>query len=207
MSSAIRKYLIAGLLVWIPLVIAVWVIRLLIDFMDYSLLLVPERFRTEALFGFHVPGMGAILTVLIVLVTGVITANFVGRKMIAFGERVLNRIPIFSSIYGGVKQISDTLFSPEGKAFRNAALVRYPHPGAWTVALLTGEPRHEVTDHLGHDNVAVFIPTTPNITAGFFLIVPKADVIELEMSVDQALKYIISMGVAEPPRKSSTSGV
>ena len=120
--------------------------------------------------------------------------------MLSWWDAILQRIPIVRSIYGGVKQISDTLFSPEGKAFRKAVLVRYPHAGTWTVALLTGEPRHEVTDHLGHDNYSVFVPTTPNITAGFFLIVPKADVVELEMSVDAALKYIISMGVAEPLR-------
>lgn len=163
-----RKYLIAGLLVWIPLVIAAWVLMLLINFMDQSLLLVPERFRTTALFGFHVPGMGALLTIVIVFTTGVLALNFFGKKILALGDQILNRIPIFSSVYGGVKQISDTLFSPEGKAFRYAVLVRYPHAGTWTVALLTGEPQHEVADKLGPGNVAVFVPTTPNITAGFF---------------------------------------
>jgi uncharacterized membrane protein len=196
-----RKYLIAGLLVWIPLVITIFVLKLLIDTMDQTLLLLPERFRSDALFGFHVPGMGVVLTFLIVLLTGVIAANFFGKKLLGWWDNVLKRIPIVNSVYGGVKQISDTLFSPEGKAFRKAVLVRYPQHGTWTVALLTGEPEHEVTDHLGHDNVSVFVPTTPNITAGFFLIVPKNEVIELQMTVDQALKYIISMGVAEPPRR------
>jgi uncharacterized membrane protein len=194
-----RKYIIAGLLVWIPLVITLWVLKLLIDFMDQSLLLVPERFRTEALFGFHVPGMGAILTVLIVLVTGVIAANFFGKKLLGIGDLILKRIPIVNSVYGGVKQISDTLFSPEGKAFRKAVLVRYPQHDTWSVALLTGEPQYEVREKLGEGYVAVFVPTTPNITAGFFLVVKHDDVIELKMTVDQALKYIISMGVAEPP--------
>lgn len=193
-----RKYIIAGLLVWIPLVITMWVLKLLIDFMDQSLLLVPERFRTEALFGFHVPGMGAILTIVIVVVTGMIAANFFGKKVLGWGDVLLQRIPIVRSVYGGVKQISDTLFSPEGKAFRNAVLVRYPQQATWTVALLTGEPQHEVAGKLGPGYVAVFVPTTPNITAGFFLLVKKEDVIELHMSVDQALKYIVSMGVAEP---------
>jgi uncharacterized membrane protein len=196
-----RKYLLAGVLVWVPVVITVWVLKLLIDFMDQSMLLVPERFRPEALFGFNIPGLGTILTVLIVFVTGVLAANFFGKRLLGFGDKILQRIPIVNSIYGGVKQISDTLFSSDGKAFRKAVLVRYPQHGTWTVALLTGEPEHEVTDHLGFDNYSVFIPTTPNITAGFFLIVPKKDVIELEMSVDQALKYIISMGVAEPARR------
>jgi uncharacterized membrane protein len=201
-----RKYLIAGLLVWIPLVITGWVLKLLIDTMDQTLRLLPERFQTDALFGFHVPGMGVILTVTIVLVTGVIAANFFGKKLLGWWDVVLQRIPIVSSVYGGVKQISDTLFSPEGKAFRNAVLVRYPQHDTWTVALLTGEPQNEVTDHLGRDNYSVFVPTTPNITAGFFLIVPKADVIPLKMTVDQALKYIISMGVAEPPRPIHQNG-
>ncbi len=199
--GTLRRYLVAGLLVWIPLGITIWVLKLLVDLMDQSLLLLPAGMTTEALLGFHVPGLGIILTGAILLVTGALAANFFGRKLLRLGDVILSRIPIVRSIYGGVKQISDTLFSPEGKAFRRAVLVRYPHAGAWTVALMTGTPRHEVTDHLGSDQVSVFVPTTPNITAGFFLIVPRAEAIELEMSVDEALKYIISMGVAEPPRR------
>ncbi len=201
-----RKYLIAGLLVWIPLVITGWVLKLLIDTMDQSLLLLPERFRTEALLGVHIPGLGVILTVSIVLLTGVIAANFFGKKLLHWWHLVLQRIPIVRSIYGGVKQISDTLFSPEGKAFRKAVLVRYPQHDTWTVALLTGEPQHEVTDHLGFEYYAVFVPTTPNITAGFFLLVQKSAVRPLNMSVDEALRYIISMGVAEPPRPNHRNG-
>lgn len=198
--ATMRRYLIAGLLVWIPLAITFWVLALLVELMDQSLLIVPARFRSDALLGFHLPGLGAVLTLAILLATGAIAANFFGKRLLAVWESLVGRIPIVRSIYGGVKQISDTLFSPDGKAFRRAVLVRYPHPGAWTVALVTGTPEHEVTDHLGHDQVAVFVPTTPNITAGFFLIVPRSDTFELQMSVDQALKYIISMGVAEPPR-------
>ena len=201
MVTTLRRYLIAGLLVWIPLGITIWVLKLLVDLMDQTLLLLPSTYQTEALLGFHVPGLGIILTIAILLLTGAVAANFFGRKLLVLGHELLSRIPIVRSIYGGVKQISDTLFSPEGKAFRRAVLVRYPHPGTWTVALLTGAPQHEVTDHLGHDQLSVFVPTTPNITAGFFLIVPKNEIIELEMSVDDALKYIISMGVAEPPRR------
>jgi uncharacterized membrane protein len=194
----IRRYFVAGLLVWIPLGITLWVLKLLVDAMDQSLLLLPETYRSEALFGFHVPGLGIILTLAIVLATGALAANFFGRRILLFGHGILTRIPIVRSIYGGVKQISDTLFSPEGKAFRRAVLVRYPHPGAWTVALVTGTPEHEVADLIGHDQISVFVPTTPNITAGFFLVVPRADTIPLDMTVDDALKYIISMGVAEP---------
>jgi len=203
----LRRYFVAGLLVWIPLGITLWVLKLLVDAMDKSLLLLPERYRSEALFGFHVPGLGIILTVAIVLATGALAANFFGRKLLRMGDRMLSRIPIVRSIYGGVKQISDTLFSPEGKAFRRAVLIRYPHAGAWTVALVTGTPEHEVADLVGRDKISVFIPTTPNITSGFFLVVPRADTIPLEMTVDDALKYIISMGVAEPaPRLSRPAG-
>src|ERR1700752_4408518 len=204
--ATFRRYLVAGLLVWIPLGITIWVLKLLFDLLDESLLLVPAAYQTKALFGFHVPGLGAILTFLIVLATGALTANFFGRQLLGLGDSVLQRIPIVRSIYGGVKQISDTLFSPEGNAFRRAALVRYPHAGAWTVALVTGTPQHEVTDHVGRDHVSVFVPTTPTITAGFFLIVPRSEVIELDMTVDEALRYIISMGVAEPPRHSRPEG-
>jgi len=198
--ATFRRYLIAGLLVWIPLAITFWVLALAVELMDQSLRLVPDRFQSDAILGFHLPGLGAVLTIAILLATGAIAANFFGKRLLDIWESILGRIPIVRSIYGGVKQISDTLFSPDGKAFRRAVLVRYPHAGTWTVALVTGVPEHEVTDHLGHEQVSVFVPTTPNITAGFFLIVPRSDTIELSMSVDQALKYIISMGVAEPPR-------
>ncbi len=199
--ATFRRYFVAGLLVWIPLGITLWVLKLLADMMDQSLLLLPMRYRSDALFGFHVPGLGIILTLAIVLFTGALAANFVGRRFLALGDSLLGRIPIVRSVYGGVKQISDTLFSPEGKAFRSAVLVRYPHAGAWTVALVTGSPEHELADILGPGHISVFVPTTPNITAGFFLVVPSADTVALDMSVDAALKYIISMGVAEPARR------
>jgi uncharacterized membrane protein len=198
MGATLRRYFVAGLLVWIPLVITLWVLKLLVDLMDQSLLLLPQDYRSEALFGFHVPGLGIVLTAAIVLSTGALAANLFGRKLLGIGNDLVGRIPIVRSIYGGVKQISDTLFSPEGKAFRRAVLVRYPHAGAWTVALVTGNPEHEVASILGTEQVSVFVPTTPNITAGFFLVVPRSETIELAMTVDEALKYIISMGVAEP---------
>ena len=194
----LRRYFVAGLLVWIPLGITFWVLKIIVDLMDKSLELLPAGYRSEALFGFHVPGLGIILTLAIVLATGALAANFIGRRLLAFGDNVLTRIPIVRSVYGGVKQISDTLFSPEGKAFRRAVLVRYPNAGTWTVALVTGSPQNEVASVLGTDQIAVCVPTTPNITSGFFLIVPRAETVELDMTVDAALKYIISMGVAEP---------
>ena len=194
----LRRYFVAGLLVWIPLGITLWVLKLLVDMMDQSLLLLPADYQNYSVWGVRVHGLGIILTLAIVLVTGALAANFFGRRVLEFGHAILGRIPIVRSIYGGVKQISDTLFSPEGKAFRRAVLVRYPHAGAWTVALVTGTPQHEVARLLGQDQISVFIPTTPNITSGFFLIVPRSETIELDMTVDAALKYIISMGVAEP---------
>ena len=198
MGHTLRRWFVAGILVWIPLVITLWVLKLLVDLMDQTLLFLPADYHTDALFGFHVPGMGIILTAAIVLLTGAFAANFFGRRILGLGDQILQRVPVVRSIYGGVKQISDTLFSPEGKAFRRAVLVRYPHQGAWTVALVTGNPEHEVASLLGREQVAVFVPTTPNITAGFFLVVPRSETLELDMSVDDALKYIISMGVAEP---------
>jgi uncharacterized membrane protein len=203
MMATLRRYFIAGLLVWIPLGITLWVLNLLVSLMDESLRLLPEHLRSEALFGFYVPGMGIVLTLFIVIATGALTANFFGRQLLAFGDTMLSHIPFVRNIYGGVKQISDTLFSPEGKAFRHAVLIRYPHAGTWTVALVTGSPQHEVGQVLGPDHISVFVPTTPNITAGFFLVVPRADTIALDMSVDDALKYIISMGVAEPAPRNS----
>jgi uncharacterized membrane protein len=197
-----RKYLITGILVWIPVVITILVLKFLVDTADQTVLLLPEAWQPQKLFGFKIIGLGVLLTFLVVLGTGVLAANILGRKVLDGWDLLLSRIPVVRSIYGGVKQISDTLFSPEGKAFRKAVLVRYPHADTWTVALLTGEPEGEVADKLGPGHFAVFVPTTPNITAGFFLIVPRADVIELAMNVDEALKYIISMGVAEPPRKN-----
>ena len=196
--STLRRWFVAGLLVWIPLGITLWVLKALVDLLDESLLLLPTNLHTEALFGRHIPGLGIFLTLAIVLTTGALAANYFGRQLLAFGDAMLSRIPIVRSIYGGIKQISDTLFSPEGKAFRSAVLVRYPHAGSWTVALVTGSPEHELAGILGKDHISVFVPTTPNITAGFFLVVPRADTIELDMSVDAALSYIISMGVAEP---------
>jgi len=196
----VKKYLITGLLIWIPLVITLWVLKLVVDVLDQSLLLLPAAFQTENWLGLHVPGLGAILTVVIVLVTGVVGTNFFGARLVVIWHDILHRIPVVNSIYSSVKQISDTLFSSSGQAFRKALLVQWPQQGNWTIAFLTGAPGGEVLRHVPPDCVAVYVPTTPNPTGGYFIIVPRKDVIELEMSVDQALKYVISMGVV-PPQK------
>jgi uncharacterized membrane protein len=193
-----RKYFITGLLVLVPLAITLWVLHLIISTMDQSLLLLPERWRPEAVFGTYIPGLGSILTLLIVFLTGLATRNFIGKKLLYAWELVLARIPVVSSIYSSVKQVSDTLLSSSGHAFRKALLVQYPRQGSWTIAFLTGIPGGDVKNHLRGDYVSIYIPTTPNPTSGFFLMVPKADTIELDMNVDEALKYIVSMGVVAP---------
>jgi uncharacterized membrane protein len=193
-----RKYFITGLLVLVPLAITVWVLHLIISTMDQSLLLLPERWRPEALFGTYIPGVGTILTLLVIFLTGVATRNFIGKKLVYAWELVLARIPVVSSIYSSVKQVSDTLFSSSGNAFRKALLVQYPRQGSWTIAFLTGVPGGDVRNHLRGDYVSIYVPTTPNPTSGFFLMVPRADTIELDMNVDEALKYIVSMGVVSP---------
>ncbi len=200
-SGAVRKYFITGLLIWIPLVITIWVLKVIFDALDASLLLLPMSFQTENWLGVHIPGLGAILTLVVVFVTGVLATNFVGAQLVEFWHHILQRIPVVNSIYSSVKQISDTLFSSSGQAFRKALLVQWPHPGTWTIAFLTGTPGGDVVNHLPPDCLSVYVPTTPNPTGGYFVIVRRADVIELDMSVDQALKYIISMGVVPPAPK------
>jgi uncharacterized membrane protein len=194
----LRKYFITGLLILVPLSITLWVIHSVIGVMDQSLLLLPVQWRPEALLGVHIPGVGTILTLLIILVTGILARNFIGNYILAGWEAILNRIPIVNSIYSSVKQVSDTLFSSDGNAFRIAVLVQYPRPGLWTIAFVTGTPSYEVQKHLPGEYVNIYVPTTPNPTSGFFLMVPRSEIIELEMSVDVALKHIVSMGVVAP---------
>ncbi len=198
-----KRYLMAGLLVWVPLGITIWVLHFLVTTLDQTLLLVPENMRPEAVFGFHIPGLGVVLSFAILLVTGVLAANFFGQRLIRMWEGVLGRIPFVKSIYSSVKQVSDTVLSDQGTAFRKALLVEFPRPGCWTIAFLTGTPADSVVDHLPGDHISVYVPTTPNPTGGYFVMVPKSSVRELDMSVDDALKYIISMGVVSPHRRSS----
>lgn len=202
-----KKYFITGLLVWVPLGITLWVLRLLVTSMDQTLLLLPERFQTENLFGVHIPGMGVLLTLLVLLVTGLVTANILGQRLLLYWEALLGRIPVFKSIYNSVKQVSDTLFSSSGHAFRKALLVQYPREGTWTIAFLTGRPGGDVVNHLQGEYLSVYVPTTPNPTSGFFLMMPQKDVIVLDMSVDEALKYIISMGVVAPAIRPGGGGL
>jgi uncharacterized membrane protein len=200
----VKKYFITGLLIWIPLVITLWVLKLIVDTLDQSLLLLPERWRTEGFLGVHIPGLGVILTLVIVLTTGVLATNFLGARLVHLWHAILHRIPVVNSIYSSVKQISDTLFSSSGQAFRKALLVEWPRPGMWTIAFLTGTPGGDVAHHLEGDYVSVYVPTTPNPTGGYFVMLPRKDVIELDMTVDAALKYIISMGVVAPGQRDAS---
>ncbi|MBN8496436.1 MAG: DUF502 domain-containing protein [Candidatus Accumulibacter sp.] len=201
-----KRYFITGLLIWVPLAITAWVLALIVGTMDQSLHLLPAAIHPRNVFGFDIPGVGAVLTLLVIVVTGLLAANFIGQRLVVWWERLLARIPVVNSIYNSVKQVSDTLFSSSGNAFRQALLIEYPRRGTWTIAFLTGTPGGEVLRHLDGEHVSVYVPTTPNPTSGFFLMLPKADVIPLDMSVDTALKYVISMGVVAPPvrRQSAT---
>lgn len=199
--KAFKKYFITGLLIWIPLVITVWVVSAIIGAMDQSLYLLPEVIHPDKLLGIHIPGVGTVLTLLVIFLTGLVTANIVGQKLVRFWEAILARIPIVKSIYYSVKQVSDTLFSSSGQAFRKVLLVRYPHGDAWSVAFMTGLPAHQISELLPDEHVSVFIPTAPSPVNGFFFFVKKSETIELDISVDDALKYIVSMGVVPPQRR------
>lgn len=201
-----KKYLITGLLVWLPLAITIWVLLWLIGLLDgifggvvtafQALAPIPQAESWERLR--HIPGLGVLLVFAGLLLTGALVSNVAGRWWLVQWNRLLTNIPVFKSIYNSVKKVSDTLFSSSGNAFRTALLVQYPRQGAWTVAFQTGKPGGEVAKHLGDDYVSVYVPTTPNPTSGFFLMMPRSDVIELDMSVDEALTYVISMGSVAP---------
>jgi len=202
----VKKYLVAGLLVWFPLAITIWVLSWMLGALDGifdSILsamqaVVPESGRAGLEKLRHVPGMGVLIVAGGLLLTGVFAANIVGQWWLRQWDRLMGQIPIVKSIYSSVKQVSDTLFSSSGNAFREAVLVQYPRQGSWTIAFVTGKPGGEVAGHLP-DHVSVYVPTTPNPTSGFFLMMPRADIVALKMSVDEALKYVISMGVVVPP--------
>ncbi len=198
MISALRRYLMAGLLVWIPLGVTIIVVKMLIGLLDRSMLLVPQQYRPEQLFGVSIPGLGVIVAVVVVLFTGVIVANLFGRKLVAIWESLLSRIPLVSSVYSAVKQIAETMFSSSGQSFRKVLLVEYPRKGMWTLAFQTGTEVGEAQCKTGREVINIYVPTTPNPTSGFFIMVPKEDVVELEMSVDEGLKMIISMGSVVP---------
>jgi uncharacterized membrane protein len=200
MMGSIRRWLLAGLLVLVPLAITLSVLNWIVATLDQTLLILPLSWHPDRLLGFHLPGFGVLLTLGIVLLMGAIASNFLGRKLLLIGNALLRRIPIVRSIYSSVKQVSDTLFSENGNAFRKALLVQWPREGVWTIGFLTGVPGGDVVNHLREDYLSVYVPTTPNPTGGYFVMLKKAECIELKMSVDEALTYVISMGVVVPAK-------
>ncbi|MBV8680641.1 MAG: DUF502 domain-containing protein [Aquitalea sp.] len=198
-KMTVRGYLVAGLLIWLPLGITLWVLSLIIGSLDQTLNLLPREWRPEQLFGFRIPGLGVVFAFLMLLGTGMFAANVLGQRLVDFWHGLLSRTPFVKSIYNSVKQVSDTLLSDSGQAFKKALLVRWPHQDSWTVAFQTGAPAAQVVSEMGEEeHVSVYVPTTPNPTSGYFIMVPKRDTRELSMSVDDALKYVISMGVVVP---------
>lgn len=194
----LRRYLLAGLLVWLPIVVTVLILKFLIGLVDGILLLLPEAVQPETLLGFQIPGLGVLLSAIVLLLTGMVVTNLFGSSMVRMGERLLARIPFVRAIYSATKQLTETLFSGKGKSFRKVVMVRFPHPGVWTVAFLTGEGMKEANTKTGSDLVNVFVPTTPNPTGGYFLMVPRNDIIDLDMSVDDGIKLILSAGAVVP---------
>jgi uncharacterized membrane protein len=199
-----KRYFITGLLIWVPLGITIWVLSALLGAMDQTLLLLPVSWRPVSWLGFNIPGLGVILTGVVIALTGLFAGNLIGQRMVVFWEGILHRIPVVKSIYGSVKQVSDTLLSGTGLAFKKVLLVRYPHPEAWALAFQTNVPM-EVGGLLDAEHVAVFIPTTPSPVNGFYFFVRRDEVIELDMSVDAALKTIVSMGVVTAAMKPAAS--
>ncbi len=199
MMSYIRKYFISGLLVWVPIWVTILIIKFLADLLDNVLKLLPESYQPDALIGFHVPGIGILIILGVIFFTGMIAANFLGTKLLALWDSIIGRIPLVRTVYMGVKQVMETLFTPGGQSFRKVFLVEYPRPGMWTVAFQTGDATPEVHKSMDDDSmISLYVPTTPNPTSGFLLMVPRKNTIELKMSVEQALKFVISLGVMQP---------
>lgn len=199
MFALMRRYFISGLLVWLPIWVTLLVIGFLVDLLSKSLLLLPQELQPDVLLGVHVPGIGVIITLLIILLTGIFATNFIGSYLLALGDGVMARIPVVRSVYTGVKQLTQTLFTPGGPSFRKVLLVQYPCPGVWTIGFQTGEVSKEIKGSIHEETmVSYFVPTTPNPTSGFLMMARQSEVVELDMGVDQALKYVISLGVVQP---------
>ncbi|MFP5349009.1 MAG: DUF502 domain-containing protein [Gammaproteobacteria bacterium] len=198
MIQRLRRYLVAGLLIWVPLGVTLLIIKAMVDIMDQTLLLLPEGVRPDQLLGVRIPGLGIVLTAVVVIGTGLIVTNLLGQQLFEWGERLLDRIPLVRTIYASTKKLTHSLFSGSGKSFRKVVLVEYPRKDMWSLAFLTGDGVAEVNARIGRPLVSVFIPTTPNPTSGFMLLVPREDVIELDMPIDDGFKMIISVGVVVP---------
>jgi uncharacterized membrane protein len=194
----VQRYLMTGLLVWVPLGITFLILKLIVDLMDQTLVLIPAPWRPENLLGFRVPGLGILLTAAVVFTTGIFAANLVGRSMLRYWDSILQRIPLVRSIYGGAKSFTEVLFSDTGKSFNRVVMIEWPRKGVYAIAFLTGTNIAEARHRIGEDIVSVFVPTTPNPTSGFVLLVPRRDIIELDMDVESAIKLVVSLGVVVP---------
>lgn len=204
MMSLFRRYFISGLLVWLPVWITLLAITFLINLMSNTISLLPHRYQPDILFGFHIPFIGVLITLSIIFLTGIVAANFVGKKLVTLGDSLIGRIPLVRSVYTGVKQVTETLFTPGGQSFRKVILVQFPREGVWSMAFQTGDVALSMQEKITQDPmISFFIPTTPNPTSGFLMLAPKKDVIELDITVDQALKFIISLGVIQPTWKDA----
>lgn len=198
MLKHLRRLLVTGLVLWVPLLITFFVVRFLIRFVDRTLLLLPPSWRPEALLGFNIPGLGVILALVILVLTGLFVGNFAGRKLVDLGHRIVTRIPLVSGIYSGAKQVAETLFADSSTAFKRVLLVEHPRKGVWAMCFQTSEAVGEIQARTDEDVVCVFLPTTPNPTSGFLLFVPKHELVPLDMPVDEGLRMIVSLGVAVP---------
>ena len=197
-GKSVRSYLLAGLVVWLPILMTIVILRFIIDLLDQTMALLPDAYQPEALIGFHVPGLGVLLSLLLLLMTGIVATNYFGQRLMSWSESVLRRIPLVRSIYNAAKQVINAIFGTNSQAFRKVLLVEYPRRGMWSLAFQTGLGSAEVSNHTGSDMLSIFIPTTPNPTSGFLMLVPRCDVVELTMTIDEALKFIISLGVMQP---------
>lgn len=197
-GRSIRKYLLAGLLVWLPIWVTLLVIRFVIDTLDSTLSLLPNAYQPSQLIGYDIPGVGVVVSLTVVFLTGLLATNFLGKRLVSLGERFLAKIPLVRSIYNAVKQVLETLFSSSSQAFRKVLLIEYPRKGLWSIAFQTSVANQEVHYHAGEEMITIFVPTTPNPTSGFLMMVPQRDATELNMSVDEALKMVISLGVVQP---------
>jgi uncharacterized membrane protein len=197
-KKIVRRYLMAGLLIWLPIIATVWVFGAIVSVMDRTLLVLPPSLQPREVFGRDIPGLGAILTVLLLVLTGVLMSNIIGRTVMGFWEELLNRIPFVRAVYGGVKSFSTTILSNSGNSFKKVLLIQYPSEGVWSVGFQTADDIAIINSRLGERHVCVFIPTTPNPTSGFIVLVPRSRVVELDISVDSALKMIVTLGVVAP---------
>jgi uncharacterized membrane protein len=197
-SWSMRRYLVAGVLVWLPILASLWVIKFIVNLMDGTLLLLPVHYRPETLVGFPLPGLGILFALLVLLITGLLVTNLIGRRLVQYWDGLMRRIPLVRSIHGGVKSFAESVFSTS-TSFRTVVMIEYPRVGMWSIGFVTAENMVEISEKTGVPHVCVYVPTTPNPTSGFIMMVPKADIVELEMSVDAAMKMIITCGVVVPP--------